>query len=69
MIVYVKITTEDGVPVSNSNPLPVAIQGGSGSTEDRPSTPNVGQFYFDTDLGIPIWYDGENWVDSSGTTV
>lgn len=29
----------------------------------------VGYFYFDTDLGIPIWWNGTAWVDATGTTV
>lgn len=29
----------------------------------------VGQQYFDTDLGYPIWWDGAQWVDASGTPV
>jgi hypothetical protein len=29
----------------------------------------IGQYYFDTTLGIPIWYDGTNWVDATGTVV
>jgi hypothetical protein len=42
----------------------------SGNTASRPvTTLLVGQFYFDTDLGIPIWYDGTNWVDATGATV
>jgi hypothetical protein len=42
----------------------------SGITADRPiQNIAVGQFYFDTDLGYPIWYNGTNWVDSTGGTV
>jgi hypothetical protein len=46
----------------------------SGVTADRPlDTGNpqlqIGQYYFDTTLGIPIWWDGTNWVDATGTTV
>jgi hypothetical protein len=42
----------------------------SGATTGRPITfLLVGQFYFDTTLGIPIWYDGTNWVDATGTVV
>jgi hypothetical protein len=42
----------------------------SGNTANRPATGLlIGQFYFDTDLGIPIWYDGTNWVDATGATV
>lgn len=42
----------------------------SGVTGDRPTTRLfVGRTYFDTTLGIPIWYDGTNWINSAGTTV
>ena len=42
----------------------------NGATADRPTQNlQVGQFYFDTTLGYPIWYDGTDWVDSSGTVV
>jgi hypothetical protein len=42
----------------------------SGTTASRPTIRLlVGQFYFDTTLGIPIWYDGTNWVDATGATV
>jgi hypothetical protein len=26
----------------------------------------VGQFYFDTTLGYPVFWDGEYWVDALG---
>ena len=42
----------------------------SGITADRPTAGLViGLFYFDTTLGIPIWWDGSNWVDATGATV
>jgi len=42
----------------------------SGTTANRPNKGlSIGQTYFDTTLGIPIWYNGTNWVNSSGTTV
>jgi hypothetical protein len=46
----------------------------SGSTADRPlSTVQVplaiGQNYFDTTLGIPIYWNGTVWKNASGTTV
>ena len=39
-----------------------------GATADRPSAPSTGTPYFDTDLGIPLWYNGTNWVDATGAT-
>ena len=42
----------------------------SGITADRPTDRlQVGQFYFDTTLGLPIWWDGSDWIDASGTVV
>ncbi len=34
----------------------------------RPSA-KKGQCFFDTKLGKPIWFDGTNWVDATGTIV
>lgn len=34
----------------------------SGTTVDRPPAPYVGQQYFDTDLRLPIWWDGTSWI-------
>lgn len=40
----------------------------SGATAGRPTAFLwVGRPYFDTDLVIPIWYDGTQWVDATGT--
>jgi len=42
----------------------------SGATGDRPASPDIDDaHYLDTDLGIPIWYDGSNWIDATGSTV
>ena len=42
----------------------------SGVTANRPTLElQIGQYYFDTTLGHPIWYDGTNWVDATGSTV
>lgn len=49
--------------------IPVHIINGSGDTASRTPTPVLGQTYFDTTLGIPIWYDGTNWIDATGVTV
>lgn len=40
------------------------------STGNRPVAGILtGAHIFDTTLGIPIWYDGANWVDATGATV
>lgn len=41
----------------------------SGTTADRPAVTEVGFQYFDTDLGKPIYWDGSQWVDATGTAV
>jgi hypothetical protein len=46
----------------------------SGTTANRPvnttATPlAIGQFYYDTTLGIPIWWNGSVWKNASGGTV
>lgn len=38
-------------------------------TANRPVGPALGRRFFDTTLGIPIWFDGTNWVDATGSTV
>lgn len=40
-----------------------------GTTGSRPGNPAPYTMYFDTDLGMPIWWDGQNWVDAAGTVV
>ncbi len=41
----------------------------SGPTSDRPSSAYVGQPWFDTSLGKPIWWNGTNWIDADGNSV
>ena len=41
-----------------------------GLTANRPtSNLQIGDFYFDTTLGYPIWWNGTVWKNASGTTV
>ena len=39
----------------------------AGPTSSRPGDALIGTEYFDTDLGIPVWYDGSNWRDGGGS--
>jgi hypothetical protein len=42
----------------------------SGTGAERPAVQlHIGQMFFDTTLGIPIWYNGTVWKNASGTTV
>lgn len=38
-------------------------------TASRPTASQIGQRYFDTTLGIPIWWNGSNWINAVGTIV
>jgi hypothetical protein len=41
-----------------------------GATTARPpQNLTVGQTFFDTTLGTPIWWNGTGWVDSTGGSV
>lgn len=40
-----------------------------GTTAARPTTVSTGYMYFDTTLGKPIWHNGTNWVDATGSVV
>lgn len=53
----------------SSNKLNSMIVGTSGETLERPLTPFIGQYYWDTTLLKPIWFNGTNWTDGSGTVV
>lgn len=39
------------------------------ATVDRPASYKKGAMIFDTTLNKPIWYDGTNWIDATGTQV
>lgn len=40
-----------------------------GTTAARPTTRSISYMYFDTTLGKPIWWNGTNWVDATGSVV
>lgn len=41
--------------------------GSTGTTANRPASPSTGDVYFDTTLGLPIWWSGTAWILSDGT--
>lgn len=41
----------------------------NGTSSQRPSSSVLGQYYFDTTLGQPVWWDGTTFVDANGTPV
>jgi len=64
------IPLADSQGVLSANYFPSTIgrtDSSSGITGNRPINPVIGFMYFDTTLGIPIWYDGSDWKTASGT--
>lgn len=43
-----------------------ALLTASGPTTGRPTASFVGQPYFDTTLGFPVWWNGSHWVNATG---
>lgn len=41
----------------------------NGATANRPRGSVLGQRYFDTDLGIPVFWNGSTFVNSAGVVV
>ena len=73
---YVKIVNEAVISTELSDHYPIVAtltttdaKEISGTTSSRPTNVNTGFQYFDTTLGKPIYYNGTNWVDATGTTV
>lgn len=38
----------------------------NGVTGNRPTSSVTGQFFFDTSLGKPVWWNGSTWVLATG---
>jgi hypothetical protein len=60
-----------GVQLSGDVRVSGIVAGLSDDTSNRPaaSDAGVGASMFDTTLGRPIWSDGSQWIDASGTAV
>lgn len=39
------------------------------TTALRPTTSVLGEFYFDTTAGLPVWWNGTAYVDAAGNVV
>ena len=39
------------------------------TTANRPTTSVLGEFYFDTTVGLPVWWNGTNYQDAAGNVV
>ena len=64
----IQVYIKTGVNGSNTGWSTLAIRVG-GTTGNRTVSPQPYQEYFDTSLGIPIWWSGSQWVNSSGSSV
>lgn len=61
---YVLESAEGSQVLLSPTPVPP-----HGPTADRPTYNEPSSIaYFDTDLGKPIWYNGSEWVDSTGAS-
>ena len=60
---YTDIHEGKSNPHSGSQPID------SFATANRPAGISTGYMGFDTDLGKPIWWNGADWVDATGTIV
>jgi hypothetical protein len=59
------VRTNQGIDFQGSKAYSMAID--SGTT--RPTSPTLGQIFYDRTLYKPIWFNGSSWTDSSGTVV
>lgn len=57
-------TPTDGFQVVSRNYVNM-----NGVTASRPRSSILGQQYFDTSLGIPVWWNGTAFVDATGSVV
>jgi hypothetical protein len=46
---------------------PESLRGGT--TAQRPANPQLFQQYFDTTVGLPVWWNGTAWQDAAGNAV
>jgi len=66
----VYFNTLDAANVQTQQAINTLSTPSAGITANRPSTDlQVGQFYFDTTINRPIWWDGTNWINAAGTVV
>ena len=56
-------------PLEGNQLVPRKFVTANGITASRPPNPVTGQFYYDTQIGKPIWWNGSVWKDAQNNTV
>lgn len=41
----------------------------NGTSANRPTSSIIGQFYYDTTIGKPVWWSGSSFKDAAGNVV
>jgi hypothetical protein len=54
------------VPSTQTSQVTIAAVAAHGATAARPASPAVGQTFFDSTLGLPIWWNGTHWINAAG---
>jgi hypothetical protein len=54
------------IPISVFLQLVPSFAFSGGTTSNRPASPIQFQQYFDTTLGLPVWWTGSKWVNAAG---
>lgn len=57
------------IPTDNLQVVPRKYVTLNGVSASRPRASVIGQFYFDTTLGKPVWWSGTAFVDAAGSVV
>lgn len=60
-------TAKRSYPLADETKL--GLIGVNGDTASRPASPAIAQQYYDTTLGLPIWFNGTDWTNAAGTVV
>jgi len=56
-------------PTDNNQLTPRKYVNLNGTSANRPTSSVIGQFYYDTTIHKPIWWDGVSFKDSQGNVV
>jgi hypothetical protein len=67
---YLPANSRPQLPLLNRTQI-VGLASGSGSSAERAllQDVDVGYQYFDTTLGLPLWWKGNSWITGDGTAI